>query len=123
MSVRKQGSFCCMLGCMRSSAKTREEFEHVYGDELWLRDPKKYDFVTKVEPLEKALDSLNVQSWITGRRRDHGGDRSELNIIEFDPSDGRIKLNPLASWTNKDVWRYIVHNNVQESTFTANVSK
>lgn len=44
-------------------AKTREEFTQIYGDELWLREPKKYDFITKVEPLEKALVSLSKLSY------------------------------------------------------------
>jgi len=93
-------------------ASTREEFEQQFGQELWLVDSKKYDYLTKVKPLELALKSHNVGAWITGRRRDHGGLRAELAILEIDESDGRIKVNPLASWTNKDVWNYIVHQKV-----------
>jgi phosphoadenosine phosphosulfate reductase len=93
-------------------ASTREEFEQMFGQELWLNDTKKYDYLTKVRPLELALSFHNVGAWITGRRRDHGGLRAALPIIEIDESDGRIKVNPLASWTNKDVWNYIVPNNV-----------
>jgi len=94
------------------TASTREEFEEQYGQELWVADSKKYDYLTKVRPLELALNFHNVGAWITGRRRDHGGLRAQLAILEIDESDGRIKVNPLASWTNKDVWNYIVHQNV-----------
>jgi phosphoadenosine phosphosulfate reductase len=93
-------------------ASSREEFEQIFGQELWLNDTKKYDYETKVRPLELALAFHNVGAWLTGRRRDHGGLRATLNVIEIDESDGRIKVNPLASWTNKDVWNYIVHQDV-----------
>ena len=53
----------------------------------------------------------NQSSWITGRRRDQSETRSQLPIFELDAS-GLLKVNPLASWTNKDVWRYIVENQV-----------
>jgi len=94
------------------SASSREEFEKIHGSELWINDSQTYDYLTKVRPLELALESHGVTSWITGRRRDHGGLRSDLKILETDPSDGRIKVNPLASWTNKDVWKYIVNEKV-----------
>jgi len=93
-------------------ASNREEFEKVFGPELWLEDTKKYDYITKVRPLELALQEHAVGAWMTGRRRDHGGMRKNLDILEIDESDGRIKVNPLASWTNRDVWKYIVHQNV-----------
>lgn len=93
-------------------ASTREEFEKLFGEELWLVDTKKYDYITKVRPLELALAQHGVGAWITGRRRDHGGLRKDLDILEIDESDGRIKVNPLASWSNKEVWKYIVQQGV-----------
>jgi len=49
----------------------------------------------KVRPLEKALQGFD--SWISGRKRFHGADRSGLQSVEW--SDGRYKINPLAHWT------------------------
>ena len=49
----------------------------------------------KVKPLEKALAGFD--SWISGRKRFHGADRSGLETIEL--SDGRYKINPLAHWS------------------------
>jgi len=96
-----------------SFADTQKEFEEKVGDtQLWLNNPQQYDYHAKVEPLERALQELDIKIWITGRRRDQGGDRKSLPIVEIDPSDGRIKVNPLANWSSEDVWTYLKNNHV-----------
>ncbi len=55
----------------------------------------------KVGPLEKALAGFD--SWISGRKRFHGTDRSGLQSVEW--SDGRYKINPLAHWTVDQIRR------------------
>jgi len=65
----------------------------------------------KVQPLKRMLSSLDA--WITGLRRDQAVTRTVLKKIEIDETfGGIIKLNPLADWSNKDVWDYIHKNNV-----------
>ena len=64
-----------------------------------------------MEPLERALRELKVRAWITGRRRDQGGSRANVEVLEFDV-DGRLKVNVLASWSWEDVWQYIHDNKV-----------
>jgi len=67
--------------------------------------------IRKVEPLNRALSSL--KAWITGLRRDQGMTRTETNKIEIDTAHGSIvKLNPLADWSEKQVWDYIHENKV-----------
>lgn len=90
---------------------SREEFEKAHGQELWKTDPDQYDFLVKVEPQRRALRELDVYSWVNGRRRSQGGERSKLDILEFD-ADGRLKVNPLAYWTYGEVWDYIHKNKV-----------
>lgn len=92
-------------------ASTKEEFENKFGSDLWESDSAQYDYLVKVEPLQRALDELKVNTWITGRRRDQGGNRKTLPIFEMDV-DGRVKVNPLASWSFQDVRDYIDTNNV-----------
>ncbi|MEM8615022.1 MAG: phosphoadenosine phosphosulfate reductase [Cyanobacteria bacterium P01_H01_bin.105] len=87
------------------AAPNREEFIAKYGDRLWERDIDRFHYLTKVQPMERALDELSVQGWITGRRRDQSVTRQTMPILERD-QDGRIKINPLANWTHKDLWRY-----------------
>jgi len=92
-------------------ADSREAFAQRYGDALWERDIEQFYAVTKVEPLKRALDELNVKAWITGRRRDQSETRAALPIFER-ADDGRLKVNPLANWTKKELWSYVYENNV-----------
>jgi phosphoadenosine phosphosulfate reductase len=71
---------------------------------LWLRDPDLCCHIRKTEPLERALEGF--AAWITGRKRFQGGPRTQLPTLEGEPSTGRIKLNPLAPWSEDDVERY-----------------
>ena len=68
----------------------------------------------KVEPARRTYQDMNVQAFITGRRRSQGASRGSIDIIEFDASatPPMIKLNPLASWDYQTVWTYIQVNNV-----------
>lgn len=59
----------------------------------------------KVHALERALDG--VQAWITGIRREQATTRASAGKLERDERRGIWKLNPLADWSEKDLWRYI----------------
>ena len=90
---------------------TRETFAAQYGPALWEQEIDHFHQLTKVEPLHRALRELDVTAWITGRRRDQSSTRTQLPIFEYD-AQGRLKVNPLADWTYKDLWRYIVAHQV-----------
>ncbi len=59
----------------------------------------------KVAGLERAL--ADVDAWITGIRREQAPTRALAPKLEYDDARGIWKLNPLADWTEKDVWAYI----------------
>jgi phosphoadenosine phosphosulfate reductase len=59
----------------------------------------------KVEALERGLEG--VEAWITGIRREQGSSREGARKLERDERRGIWKVNPLADWTEKDLWRYI----------------
>jgi phosphoadenosine phosphosulfate reductase len=59
----------------------------------------------KVAALEEAL--TGVDAWITGIRREQAPTRALTPKIELDVRRGIVKFNPLADWSEKDVWRYI----------------
>lgn len=61
--------------------------------------------VRKMEPLKRAFDVLQV--WICGLRREQSVTRKDMQAIEWDESNGLIKLNPLIEWTEAQVWDYI----------------
>lgn len=69
---------------------------------LWQSDPDRCCAIRKVEPLERALAGFDA--WINGRKRHHGGTRSALPVVEA--ADGRIKINPLASWGPAEIDAY-----------------
>lgn len=86
---------------------SRPAFAEKYGDRLWEQDVERFHQITKVEPLHRGLEVLNVSTWITGRRRDQSASRAKMPILERD-SQGRLKVNPLANWSYKDVWNYLM---------------
>ena len=59
----------------------------------------------KVDALGRALEG--VEAWITGIRREQAGTRERSSKLERDEARGIWKVNPLADWTEKDLWRYI----------------
>ncbi len=67
--------------------------------------------IRKVEPLGRALSSLDA--WITGLRRDQAVTRGSVQIVERDAAHNNIvKVNPLAAWSEKQVWDYVRENGV-----------
>ncbi len=66
--------------------------------------------IRKVEPLNRAL--AGNKAWITGQRRSQSTTRAELAVQEDDAAHGMVKFNPLADWSEEDVWNYIRANNV-----------
>ncbi|MFA9274982.1 MAG: phosphoadenylyl-sulfate reductase [Candidatus Aquirickettsiella gammari] len=66
--------------------------------------------IRKVEPLNRAL--TGNKAWITGQRRTQSATRTELAVQEDDVAHVMQKFNPLADWSEEDVWHYIRSNNV-----------
>ena len=61
--------------------------------------------IRKVAPLKLALQGNS--SWITGQRRSQAVTRAVLSIQEADSTHGNVKFNPLADWSEEEVWAYI----------------
>ena len=89
---------------------TLEEQATQRGDALWTSDPDACCGIRKVEPLKRALGTM--QAWITGIRREQAPTRANAKMVEWDAKFGLVKFNPLAAWTEKDVWNYIMDNGV-----------
>lgn len=62
-------------------------------------------YIRKVEPLRRAL--AGKKAWITGLRRGQSAARQEVEVRSYDPENGLIKFNPLADWSEEEVWAYI----------------
>jgi phosphoadenosine phosphosulfate reductase len=94
---------------------TWRAFEQRFGVEIEVQDassagapwsgPEHCCSAAKVAALEDALDG--AEGWITGIRREQGPTRAKAELIERDSKRGLWKYNPLAHWTEKDLWRRI----------------
>jgi len=61
--------------------------------------------IRKLDPLARALAGKSL--WITGLRREQSPTRSAVAVLEHDPANGLMKLNPLADWRAGDVREYV----------------
>ena len=87
---------------------TVEEQEAIFGARLYERDPELCCELNKVRPMLRALRELDA--WITAYRRDSSPTRADARIVdryELVPGKHIVKVNPMATWTRRDVWRYL----------------
>jgi sulfate adenylyltransferase len=87
---------------MPEDVTTREEFELKWGDVEEI-DSADFDFVSKVEPFQRALAECEKDILITGRRMDQAAQRISLDVWE----EGKRTLNPMASFTWNDIITYV----------------
>ena len=81
-----------------------------HGDRLWERDPDACCGIRKVAPLDEALGG--VEAWVAGLRRDQSPARKETPKLLWDERHGLWKANPLADWSERDVWSYLAKHDV-----------
>jgi len=82
-------------------------------DMLFATEPDKCCHIRKVLPLNNALETLEnsgFKGWITGRKRFQSSSRASVEVIEA--SDGFIKINPLAHWTEADIKAAFLEKNL-----------
>jgi phosphoadenosine phosphosulfate reductase len=92
------------------SLLTPQQQADKHGDALWARDPDACCAIRKVEPNHRALEGKTA--WISGIRRDQTKERNDVDVVQWDEKFDLVKINPLASWTEAQVWKYIVDNGV-----------
>ncbi len=95
--------------------ETWRAFEQRFGVRIEVQDasnpespwsgPEHCCSVAKVAALEASL--AGAEGWITGIRREQGPTRAGTELIERDAKRNLWKYNPLAHWTDKDLWRRI----------------
>jgi len=98
------------LTLIRPDVLTVAEQHKREGPNLWERDPDRCCHIRKVEPLLEALAPYDA--WISGIRRDQSPSRANARKVERSERYGVWKVQPLADWTEKDVWRYILANDI-----------
>lgn len=95
-----------------SAAESVAEHEARRG-KLYTVDTDACCALRKVEPTERAIRGLDA--WIAGLRRDQAKTRAAIQILDLVAQpDGAplVKVSPLATWTRKDTWAYVLANDV-----------
>ena len=64
----------------------------------------------KIAALDMALEGLDA--WITGLRREQASTRSSAPKLGFDDRRNVWKANPIADWSEPEVWAYIARHGV-----------
>ncbi len=81
-----------------------------YGAKLHDRDPDACCAMRKVAPLESAL--ANYRAWATGLRRDDSPARANTPVVSWDARRQKVKVAPIARWTQDDVEAYVAEHGV-----------
>lgn len=94
----------------RRPALSLAEQERRHGPELYASDPDTCCAVRKVAPLAEALSPY--KAWVSGIRRDQTAQRAATEPLAWSAKHGLLKLSPLATWSERDVWSYVTANDV-----------
>ena len=90
--------------------QTVAEQDAEYGAELYKRDPDLCCQLRKVLPLQESLQGYDA--WATGLRRAETHNRVIAPVVGWDARKGKVKVSPLARWSDEDVERYIDQHGV-----------
>ena len=85
---------------------SRQSFAAKYGQALWEKNPEKFNYLTKIEPLERALFELNSKAWINSFCPPQSRDLETNTTVLQQDSQGRIQINPLSYWNRTESWAY-----------------
>ncbi len=78
-----------------------------YG-KLWeqgVEGIEKYNLINKVEPMNRAVETLGVQTWFAGLRREQSGSRAHLPVLAV--QRGVFKILPIIDWDNRQIFQYL----------------
>jgi phosphoadenosine phosphosulfate reductase len=76
--------------------------------QLWLQGKdgiNRYNHTNKIEPMGRALESLEIGTWFAGLRRQQSSSRESLPVLRI--QQGRFKIHPIVDWHNRDIHRYL----------------
>lgn len=94
------------------STVSKERQEALYG-KLWEQGKEgleKYNFMNKVEPMNRAMVELKAEGWLAGLRREQASSRRHLDVVM---KQGTItKIHPIIDWTDREIYQYLTNNNL-----------
>ena len=90
--------------------QTVAEQDAAYGPTLHDRDPDRCCGLRKVAPLDRALQRYDA--WATGLRRVEAPTRAGTPVVSYDARRGKVKIAPIAAWSDQDVEDYIASHGI-----------
>jgi phosphoadenosine phosphosulfate reductase len=90
--------------------QTVAEYEAGNGGPIYATDPDRCCRDRKILPLRRAVEGYDA--WISAIRADQSAHRARADVVGWDAKFGLVKVNPLLKWTKRDVWAFVVTNDV-----------
>lgn len=91
---------------------TVAEYEAEHGGPLHGLRPDQCCHDRKVLPLRNAMKRFAPLAWISAIRKDQTADRGKAGVVQWDAKFGVVKVNPLLTWSKKDVWAFVAKHDV-----------
>jgi len=89
---------------------TVAEYEASQGGPLYVVNPDQCCHDRKLVPLRRAV--VGYDAWISAIRAEQSAHRARARVVGWDAKFGLVKVNPLLRWTKRDVWAFVVTNQV-----------
>jgi phosphoadenosine phosphosulfate reductase len=89
---------------------TVQEYETQNGGPMYVSNPDRCCYDRKIVPLRRAL--AGYDAWVTAIRADQTVHRAGTAVVGKDPKFGLVKINPLLSWSQRDIWAFVVTHGV-----------
>jgi len=95
-------------------AETSAAWQEARYGKLWeqgVEGIEQYNQINKVEPMNRALETLGAQTWFAGLRRDQSGSRASLPVLAV--QRGVFKILPIIDWDNRQVHQYLTQHGLK----------
>jgi phosphoadenosine phosphosulfate reductase len=89
---------------------TVEEYERRHHGPLYILNPNQCCQDRKIVPLRRAV--AGYAAWISSIRRDQTDHRAKAEVVMWDRKFELVKINPLLTWTKRDVWQFVLDHAV-----------
>jgi phosphoadenosine phosphosulfate reductase len=86
------------------------EYEAEFGGPIYEMRPDQCCHDRKILPLRRAV--VGYEAWISAIRKDQTQDRGRADVVQWDAKFDLVKVNPLLGWTKREVWGFILKNDV-----------
>ena len=107
--ILKGDSLEVMLLPTAEFKQATSEIESGNGARIYTADPDECCRLLKVEPTKLAVS--NLDAWITGLRNTEG--RTRVDYQEVEEKGGLIKINPILTFTETDIWKYMATRGIE----------